>query len=272
MQGRLSPEIFGRVQTFPMNYWKEEIYAASKLGFRQIEWTVDSDTIKQNPIIDSSRFREIRRYTETYRVSVNSVTCDFFMENPPWKKNPLPIEVVRNIFSNLITLSDTSGPLILVVPILDNSSLPSAKEFELTIEMFEKLHINRFPVKIAFESDLEPEILFGLIKGLDHEKFGVNLDLGNSAAYGFNPVGEIEILGKRIVNIHLKDRLLSGSSCRFGTGDTNFALYFELLKRIRYCGNLILQSYRPRTGFFFEELLYSSRYIKHSLDGVCLAS
>ena len=272
MQGRLSPEIFGRIQTFPVSYWKEEIYSASKLGFKQIEWTVDSKTIKQNPVIDSSQFQHILYYMKKYKVSVNSITCDFFMENPLWKKNKLSIEMVRSIFLNLMNLSDSFGSLILVVPILDNSSLPSSKEFELVIEMFEELHINRFPVKIAFESDLEPENFFGLIKDLDQKQFGVNLDIGNSAAYGFNPADEIAILGERIMNIHLKDRPMSGDSCRFGTGDTNFSLYLNLLKKIRYCGNLILQSYRPETGFYFEELLYSSRYIKHIMGGECLAS
>lgn len=272
IQGRLSPKSFGRIQTFPVGYWKEEIYAASRLGINKIEWTIDSITLDENPIVDSRQFTSLRKFSETYQFSIDSVTCDFFMENPPWNPKFVSNNRVNEVFATLLDFAEFQGPLVLVVPILDNSSLPTLKSFESIVEIFERLQLDKFPVKVAFESDIQPKDFYSLIKDLDPNIYGVNLDIGNSAAYGFNPMEEIDLLSGRIFNIHLKDRPLSGNSCRFGTGHTNFSLYLELLKDKKYCGNLILQSYRPTSGYFFEELLYSLRFTKRLMGGECLAA
>lgn len=272
IQGRLSPKTFGRIQTFPVGYWKEEIYAASRLGINKIEWTVDSITLDQNPIVDSRQFISLQNFTKTYQVSVDSVTCDFFMENPPWNPKLISNNRVKEVFATLLNFSEFQGPLVIVVPILDNSSLPTLKSFESVVGIFEELQLYNYPAKVAFESDIQPEDFYSLIKDLNPNLYGVNLDIGNSAAYGFNPMEEIELFSGRIFNIHLKDRPLSGNSCRFGTGYTDFSLYLELLSAKKYCGNLILQSFRPTSGYFFEELLYSLRFTQRLMGGECLAA
>ena len=45
MQGRLSPLVDGRIQSFPWNTWEKEITHAKSLGFSIMEWDVRSGSV-----------------------------------------------------------------------------------------------------------------------------------------------------------------------------------------------------------------------------------
>jgi sugar phosphate isomerase/epimerase len=51
----------------------------------------------------------------------------------------------------------------------------------------------------------------------------------------------IQYFGNKIKNIHIKDRNYQGETKLFGFGDTNFKVIFEILKKINYNENVILQ-------------------------------
>ena len=48
--------------------------------------------------------------------------------------------------------------------------------------------------------------------------------------------------GKRIFNVHIKDRVFNGTTVRLGCGDTCFQEIFDNLKSVGYSGNFILQT------------------------------
>jgi hexulose-6-phosphate isomerase len=50
MQGRLSPMIDGRIQSFPWSYWEDEFLLAEKIEVHLMEWTIDSKKVEGNPI------------------------------------------------------------------------------------------------------------------------------------------------------------------------------------------------------------------------------
>ena len=57
-------------------------------------------------------------------------------------------------------------------------------------------------IQLIFESDYGSEGLSLFIKQLDPKIFGINYDIGNSAALGFNPEEEITSYGERIYNLN----------------------------------------------------------------------
>ena len=262
IQGRLSPIIYNRIQCFPVNYWREELYYGSRSGFSIIEWTVDSPTLPKNPILEMKGQLEIKSIFDSLKISIPSVTCDFFMENPPWKKSFLDHSALTDIFDSLFRSTDILGPLILVVPLVDNSSITDLLHFEQTLDLLQNCDLDKFPIKIAFESDFEPRELTTLILELPERQFGINLDLGNSAALGFVPEEEVGSYGKRIINVHVKDRLIGGTSVHFGTGNTDFNAYLRELKNIGYSGNYILQSQRSVNNQHLDELRYCKNYVE----------
>jgi sugar phosphate isomerase/epimerase len=58
----------------------------------------------------------------------------------------------------------------------------------------------------------------------------------------------INFFGKKIKNVHIKDRTYGGETKQFGLGNTNFNDIFIGLKEINYEENLILQLAREING------------------------
>jgi hexulose-6-phosphate isomerase len=103
-------------------------------------------------------------------------------------------------------------------------------------------------LKVAFESDYVPQELARFIERLNPFLFGINYDIGNSAAMGFDPQKEFGAYGHRVINVHVKDRLLGGSTVPLSTGSANFDVVFAALAQINYKGNFILQTARATDG------------------------
>ena len=103
-------------------------------------------------------------------------------------------------------------------------------------------------LKVVFESDYVPQELARFIARLNPALFGINYDIGNSAALGFNPQQEFAAYGQRVINVHVKDRVLGGTTVPLGTGSANFDAVFAALAQINYRGNLILQTARAADG------------------------
>ena len=66
-------------------------------------------------------------------------------------------------------------------------------------------------------------------------------------------------------NIHIKDRLKNGPSVRLGLGNWNYFRFFNILKKIKYNNNLILQTARSKNGNHVEEINYSRKFLLNLL-------
>jgi len=254
MQGRISPLRNGRIQAFPWGNWENEFKQAEVLGFNAMEWTIDSERFLENPLVTVDGQSEINRLSRLHGLLIPSVTCDYFMENPFWKNN---VVLIRK---NLISIMDGMrrvGAKIMVIPLVDNSSVGDLVQSESVAEFFISLESELLDkgLQIAFESDFEPQALLKFISNFNCKYFGINYDIGNSASLGFNPIEEFEAYGSRIINIHVKDRDLGGSTVPLGEGAVDFITVFNLMKDFDYRGNLIMQTARSSTGKHAEVLI-----------------
>ena len=59
---------------------------------------------------------------------------------------------------------------------------------------------------------------------------------------------EWDTYGAKIINVHIKDRLLHGPSVPMGEGDADFDTLAKMLSKFDYGGNLILQVARGESG------------------------
>lgn len=261
MQGRLSPAINNRIQQFPWDSWQNEFMIASKNGIKIIEWTIDSFNFSRNPIITPKLWKEINNSASTNNVSIPSVTCDYFMENPPWKSD---LAQLRKGLSLIFEGMKKIGSRILVIPLVDNSTLFDARSAQTVESLFKDLfpEIVENNLQIAFESDQGPKKLKNFIDSFEENYFGINYDIGNSASLGFTPSEEFETYGTRIINVHIKDRILSGPSVPLGEGNADFIGIFRLLQAQHYQGNLILQTARSSTGNDVEVLVKYKKLVQ----------
>ena len=262
MQGRLSPIINNRIQQFPWNSWSNEFVLASKIDIKLIEWTIDTFEFRKNPLISINQWDEINLIMEKTNISIPSVTCDYFMENPPWKTD---LKLVKEGISSILEGMRNIRSTILVIPLVDNSSLPDSSSVKIIENLFTDLipEIIQNKLQIAFECDLNPEKLSEFISKFDRNYFGINYDIGNSSSLGFNPTEEFRAYGSRIINVHVKDRKLNGTTVPLGEGDADFLEIFRLLHKENYQGNLILQTARSKEGKDSEVLVKYKKLVEN---------
>jgi sugar phosphate isomerase/epimerase len=251
MQGRLLPKYMGRYQAHPLGYWQEEFAVARAFGLDFIEFILDHNDLELNPLMSEEGVRQIKALSDQTGVGVVSICADCFMEAP--LSSPSPDVSARSI-EVLRRLTQNAGPSLgvkdIVIPCVDQSSLRSDEEIE-------RFAGNILPlaglaadngVRFSLETDLAPRPFADLLERLGSDTFSVNYDTGNSASLGYDVREEFAAYGKRITDVHIKDRVRGGGSVVLGTGDADFGTFFALLAHSGYDGPLIMQAYRDDEG------------------------
>jgi hexulose-6-phosphate isomerase len=265
MQGRLSKIQRGRIQSFPFENWAKEFSLAKKNGFNLIEWTIDSFNIDKNPILTTEGIAKIKLLRKINKIKIESITCDFFMENPFYKKkyNLNALEYLKKILINSKILKIK----YIVLPVVDFSSVKKKSEKKKLIEnikAFEKFIPNNS--KILFETDFKPRENLIFIKKFNSKKFGLNYDTGNSAHLGNSVKSEMRILYNYIDNIHIKDRKKNKSTIDLGEGDFDFDFFFKFILSKNYSKNLILQTARSKNKRHLDLLKKNRSFINSFIN------
>jgi len=246
MQGRLSPLVNGKIQAFPWDTWQQEFMAAHRLGLGLMEWTLDYDRLFQNPLLTPEGQHEIRALCRCHQMHIPSMTGDCFMQAPFWKASRQASAALQADFIAVIRACAEVGIEIIVIPLVDNGRLETDLQEEAVIAFMlnHTVLFRTLGLRIAFESDFAPTQLSRFISRLPSDVFGINYDIGNSAALGYNPADEFAAYGGRIANVHVKDRVLGGTTVPLGTGNADFPSVFRLLRNSFYSGHLIMQTAR----------------------------
>jgi len=250
MQGRLSPMIEGKIQTFPWPYWQEEFAIAEQHGFNLMEWTLDQNRLHENPLMTKEGREEIRFLSYKYSIAVNSLTGDCFMQAPFYKVEGKHREQLLDDLKRVLESCASLGIRYTMMPLVDNGRVENPwQEETLVVELNRMTKILAdAKIYILFESDYPPDQLSAFIENHDLRYFGINYDIGNSASLGFNTEEEIAVYGERIMNVHIKDRTLGGGTVPLGEGHADIPATLRALKKIEYKGDYILQTARAADG------------------------
>ena len=250
MQGRLSPVQGKKIQSFPWKNWKKEFQIGNKLNFKILEWTLDFRKLYFNPLMTQEGQKQIKDLCSRYKFRILSLTGDCFMQKPFWKINSAESIRLQMDFLNIIDACNKMGIKFIVLPLVDNGKIDNPKQETILVNFLRKIYplLQSNRMKILFESNFKPKRYLKFIKKFNHNFFGINYDIGNSASYGFNPKEEIDSYGKYIDNVHIKDRVYNGGTVPLGTGNADFLTVFKKLKQIKYKGNFILQGARSKNN------------------------
>jgi L-ribulose-5-phosphate 3-epimerase len=267
MQGRLVNQVDGKIQAFPVDTWCDEFPIAQRIGLNLLEWTLDDNQLKNNPFCTVLGQAKINDLSKKFSISVDSVTGDCFMQSPFWKSKD---GYQTNLLTKLDLVLESSALLnvkFVVIPLVDNGSLENAEQRD----DLHKVLTNRIEMMrqcglcIAFESDMSPSNLRDFISDYPSDCFGINYDIGNSASSGFDPETEMQAYASRIINVHVKDRKLGGTTVPLGSGVAKFREVFIGLKEIQYAGNFILQTARAIDANHEQELIQNLSLTKELL-------
>jgi len=246
MQGRLCDLVDGKIQAFPWRDWETEFPVAASIDFHLMEWTLDQDRLYGNPLMRKDGQLRIINLCKQYEVEVISLTGDCFMQAPFWKAEDQVKVDLKADFISICEACSNIGIKMVVVPLVDNGRIENMdQEDELVSFLSDQMDVlKKLGIKIIFESDFPPSNLQRFINRLPVGQFGINYDIGNSAALGFDPVEEFGAYGSRVMNVHVKDRILGGTTVPLTSGNADFKKVFAELANINYQGNYILQTAR----------------------------
>ena len=269
MQGRLSPLVDGKIQAFPWLHWEEEFEIAGQAGFESVEWTLDADRLYENPLMVPAGQDRIRALAGKCRVPVNSLTGDCFMQAPFWKAQEPQRTGLLNDLAAILDACASVGIKFVVVPLVDNGRLESAEQQESLLDGLlphAPLLLSR-GMAILFESDFPGRVLADLMSRFPRNAFGINYDIGNSAALGHDAQADLAMYGDWVQNVHVKDRMRGGTTVPLGAGAADFPKVFGALARVGYRGDFILQTARAADGRHLEALLRYRELVRGWIAG-----
>ena len=250
MQGRLLPQYQGRYQAHPVGYWQDEFVIAREVGIDCIEFILDYNEAEDNPLIKEGGVEEIKIVVEQTGIAVKTICADYFMEAPLHSEH---IEIANSSQELMIRLLNNAvelGVTDVVIPCVDQSTLGGKPAVDRFVEILLPIVViaEKHGINLSLETDLAPQLFVELLERFNSSRVTVNYDIGNSAALGYDLFEELEYYGKRITDIHIKDRVLGGGPVELGKGDADFYAFFNKLKEFDYQGPFIMQAYRDEEG------------------------
>jgi hexulose-6-phosphate isomerase len=193
---------------------------------------------------------EIRALSSEHGVRIGSLTGDIFMQMPFWRVTGATRAERLAKFEAVTEACAQISIRFIVVPLVDNGAMTSQAEEDAVVEEF----ISRADwlrarnLAVVFESDYPAARLAAFIARLPEGVFGVNYDIGNSASLGYDSAEEIAAYFPRILNVHIKDRVLGGTTVPLGTGNADLPRVLGDLAGRGYDGSYILQTARAADG------------------------
>lgn len=114
-------------------------------------------------------------------------------------------------------------------------------------------HCKDLGLEFWFETGQEtPVVLLRVIEEIGLGNFGINLDPANLLMYGKgNPLDSLEVFGKYVRNIHVKDGMTPtnghqlGREVQVGKGMVNFPKFVKRLREIGFDGEFIIEREIP---------------------------
>jgi len=263
MQGRLvNSEKKNSIQYFPEKNWPIEFKIGNKINLKIVEWTINNENIKKNPIYNGD-LKILKKMIKEYKIKVPSITNDYFMQKPFFKKKNFKTkDKIIDKLKKMILNGNKIGVKYHIFPLVDNGSIASISEEKILIKEIKKLSkLLKKGSQILFETDYKPETIIRFMKKFKTKKVGINYDTGNSAGLNYDLDDEIKYF-KYVKNIHIKDRILNGKTVRLGKGNWDYKKFFKLIKG-KYKGNFILQTARSLNNKHVEEITINKKFFEN---------
>lgn len=201
--------------------------------------------------------RRLREQAQNAGLSVSNVANALDWEQNVCSRDPAKRDAAfHHIRRQMETAQLLGTDAILIVAGLVDEQTPYNEVYKRTVAALQELapEAQRAGVKIGVENCnseqrflLSPREFNTFLDDVNHPAVGIHLDVGNIHDTGF-PEQWIEILGPRIMRIHLKDVLRHRGRCgnqsvytNIFLGDNNWAAIRDALDKVAYRGWLIAE-------------------------------
>lgn len=245
MQGRLSPRPESRLQAFPHETWPEEFAHAQRLGFSYLEWIYEAERARENPIASAAGRAAIRACAAASGTPVGSVCADYFMIHRLAGGTAQARVEHAAALSELVRWTRELGATRILLPLLETSAVDTAEQKREVSESIRRVcpALEAYGIVLGLEMEIPGSEYAALIRGIGHDNVRAYYDTGNSTAQGLDIATDILPLLPLLEAVHLKDRVVGGTSRPFGRGAANFNGFFAVLEGAGYAGDFLTQHY-----------------------------
>ena len=201
--------------TVPAQVSFEELFQKlSAAGYDGVELNLDREAGGHGLTMETTQLQtaEIKKLSQTYTLPVHSISSSLYTAETLGSDDPACRKQGQDILRKQLELASALGADgILVVPggVSDQRSLTQAWDNCLESLSALKGEILQSGIKVGVENVwngffLSPRDMADFIDTLDCPSIGAYFDVGNVEIFS-NPQDWIEILGSRIVKVHVKD-------------------------------------------------------------------
>jgi sugar phosphate isomerase/epimerase len=148
------------------------------------------------------------------------------------------------------------------MPFFGSAALKSENQISLLVSEMKKLSslAESNGVYLALETSLDAPDMVRIVDSIESDFVKVYFDTGNAVVQGYDPIQEINTLGERIIQVHVKD--YPGGT--LGMGKIDFDEVIGGLRGIGFEGYLILET--PALNNSAEMALRNLNFIKQILE------
>ena len=264
MEGRLSTPVGSTIQAFPAEHWADEFPAAEAAGLYCIEWIYDIGGDDVNPICSDAGAARFKALQARHHIVVESLCADYFMPEPLLKGPEAARRERRAKLLWLLRRASDLGISRVVLPFVDASKIEDEAQGRALAALLSGViqESGSDIPEIHLETSLPPAQFATLLGHINQPRVKVNYDSGNSSSLGYDSDEEFAAYGPQIGSVHIKDRLLGGSTVPLGQGDADFPKLLRNLKAIQYSGPVILQVARSETGCETEWAIHNRQIVQ----------
>jgi L-ribulose-5-phosphate 3-epimerase len=273
-----APEVDGS----PMEHAKA-MKIARDIGYDAFELTIDSETGPVSLSMTQTQAVSLRNEAEKIGITLNTVASGSAWGVSPTHPDPDVRARAQDNTKRFLTAASWLGAqTILYLPgmvsavfVPDFAPQPYDKVLEwakgsllAALPTAEKLGVRMGVENVWNRFLLSPLEMRDFIDGFDSEMVGSYFDIGNCMLYG-HPEHWIDILGNRIVGVHMKDfRIDVGNLNGFVdllAGDVDFDACFNAFERVGYNGPYTVE-YVPGTSGAVEKAFAAMQILEKRIE------
>ena len=256
VQGRLT-YAGKKLQAFPKDPFKE-FSIASKTGYDFIEFFSEINVNKQNPIWSNKGIKKYIKIAKLNKIKIYSF-CDDYVIN-----HSLANLKTKNFLLKTIERLHRLNIKKYILPLYGRSLINSKNKYKIYkhLSIIAKI-CEKNKIELLLESNMTPKKFGEIKKNISSKNCFFVFDSGNRITLKRNFILDVQLFGKNIRHIHLKDNNIHKKNVIIGKGNVDFELFFLILKKIKYKGSFTVESQRginiemqpKKNNLFFKNLI-----------------
>jgi sugar phosphate isomerase/epimerase len=220
--------------------WGELFDEAARLGFDGVELDLRVDTYRASEVWSETGRRALLARSRRTKVEIASV-CTASVAGLMTKAETH--EQGIGALADLRGYCDQLGAGVILFPMIKHAEQSEDDAVQLWRDGFAAAfsRSSGAQAKVGMESvgrvGRSAEQLLAMIEMVGSPALGVYFDIGNADYQSFDPIDQLEKLGRHIFQIHVKE-----IGAEMGEGKLDFPAIFSVIKRIGYDGYLMLET------------------------------